>query len=120
MSKRLEAGWGQRLAWVVLVWASLGFLVWVPFLYVAIRRNRGADWGAFVSFVVYEVVSMTWSSVLPDGDNRTLLGLVAFLTMAVATLLLLFAEFDKKTPRPPYAAAPAPHPGQPYGYPYGR
>lgn len=120
MGKRLEAGWGQRFAWAALGWLTLGFLVWVPFLYVAIRRNRAADWGAFASFMLYEVVIVTWSTVLPDGDNRTLLGWVAVVTLMVATSLLLFAEFDKKTPRLPYGVAPMPQPGPPYGYPYRR
>lgn len=35
--KRLEGGWFQRLAWAALGWFSLGLLVWVPFLYVALR-----------------------------------------------------------------------------------
>lgn len=121
MGKRLEAGWWQRFAWVALVWASLGLLIWVPFLYIAIRRNRAADWCAFASFVLYEIVSMSWTEILPNDDSKAGLGLIAILTLLAATVMLLFAEFDKKTPRQPqYGAAPAPHPGQPYGYPYGR
>ncbi|MEU0441292.1 hypothetical protein ABZ202_16245 [Streptomyces sp. NPDC006186] len=121
MVKRLEAGWWQRLAWVALSWVSLGFLMWVPFLYIGIRRNRASDWFAFGSFVLYEIVSMSWTEILPNQTNRAGLGLIVILTLITATLMLLFGEFDKKTPRQPaYAPAhPAPHP-RPYGYPYGR
>ncbi|MFF9408736.1 hypothetical protein ACF1B0_24905 [Streptomyces anandii] len=125
MKKRLEAGWFQRIAWSVLVWFSLGLLVWVPFLYVAIRRGRGSDWGAFAAFMVYEVATVTGLSVLPDdGDSSAVLGIVIILCLLTATAMLLFAMFDQRLPRPavPYGAAPmAPAPQQgPYGYPYGR
>ncbi|MFE1911414.1 hypothetical protein [Streptomyces anandii] len=125
MEKRLEAGWFQRIAWSVLVWFSLGLLVWVPFLYVAIRRGRGSDWGAFAAFMVYEVATVTGLSVLPDdGDSSAVLGIVIILCLLTATAMLLFAMFDQRLPRPavPYGAAPmAPALQQgPYGYPYGR
>ncbi|MFS4108152.1 hypothetical protein [Streptomyces sp. PD-S100-1] len=71
------------------------------------------------SYVLYEAVCLIWSSVLPGGGDRTLLSLVVFVAMITGTLLLLFAEFDGKTPRPPYATAPAPQPCPPYGSPYG-
>ena len=132
MEKRLEAGWFQRMAWSALVWLSLGMLMWVPFLYVAIRRGRPSDWGAFASIAVYEVVTVTGLSVVPDnGDASTAMGVVIILCLMVATAMLLFALFDKRMPRPaaqpgpmPYGVAPmapAPAPPQgPYGYPYGR
>ncbi|MEU6476002.1 hypothetical protein ABZ858_03750 [Streptomyces sp. NPDC047017] len=126
MEKRLEAGWFQRIAWVALAWLSLGMLMWVPFLYVAIRRGRGSDWGAFVSFALYECVTVVWMTVMPDqSDDDALFGLVIIGCMLVAALMLLFGVFDRRTARAaggrPYGAPQAPVPGQqPYGYPYGR
>ncbi|MFI1764336.1 hypothetical protein ACH41H_20120 [Streptomyces sp. NPDC020800] len=124
MEKRLEAGWFQRIAWSVLVWASCGLLAWVPFLYVAIRRRRGSDWGAFAAFALYECVTLPWASWTADGDGDPILGAVAVLCLLSATLMLLFAVFDRRLPvqavQPAYGAAPATVPGQPYGYPYGR
>ncbi len=125
MEKRLEAGWLQRIAWLVLAWGSLGLLVWVPFLYVAIRRGRGSDWGAFASFLLYECVTVTWVALMPaEGSDDTLFGLVLIACLLVAALMLLFAVFDRRAAE---AAAPqvygvpsAPVQGQPYGYPYGR
>ncbi|MFI2642932.1 hypothetical protein [Streptomyces sp. NPDC018610] len=120
MDKRLEAGWFQRIAWSVLAWASLGLLVWVPFLYVAIRRGRGSDWGAFASFALFDGVMVTWIAVMPDeGPDDAILGLVFITVMLAAALMLLFAMFDRRTP----PVAPAPYgaaPQGPYGYPYGR
>ncbi|MFF8592683.1 hypothetical protein ACF061_14770 [Streptomyces sp. NPDC015220] len=125
MDKRLEAGWLQRIAWSVLAWGSLGLLMWVPFLYVAIRRGRGSDWGAFAAFTLYECVTLPWAVVTSDGDGDPILGAVAVLCLLAATAMLLFAVFD---PRSAQAAAPAyggggaptkpPH-GQPYGASYG-
>ena len=125
MERRLEAGWFQRLAWSALVWCSLGLLAWVPFLYVAIRRRRSSDWGAFAAFVLYEAVTLPWASITGgNSDGDPLLGAVAIVTWLVATAMLLFAVFDRPTPKqPPYGALPTPPPpaqGQPYGYPYGR
>lgn len=128
MDKRLEAGWLQRIAWSVLAWGSLGLLIWVPFLYVAIRRGRASDWGAFASFVLYECVTLPWASWTSGGDGDPILGAVAVLCLLVATAMLLFAVFDDQRPKqgaqPPYGApvpsAPVPAQGQPYGYPYGR
>ncbi|MEV7860905.1 hypothetical protein AB0O86_19250 [Streptomyces hirsutus] len=124
MEKRLEAGWFQRIAWSVLVWGSLGLLVWVPFLYVAIRRGRGSDWGAFAAFVLYECVTLSWSSITSSGDGDPILGAVALLCLLTATVMLLFAVFDKRRPaqvvQSAYGAPTAPVQGQPYGYPYGR
>ncbi|ANH91903.1 MULTISPECIES: hypothetical protein [unclassified Streptomyces] len=137
MEKRLEAGWLQRIAWSVLVWGSLGLLVWVPFLYVAIRRRRGSDWGAFAAFVLYEGVTVTWMSVLPDQDDGdAVLGIVIILCLLAATLMLLLAMFDRRAagaaaaPQahgagsgaygavPGSAASPGPY-GNPYRSPYG-
>ncbi|MGY3202165.1 hypothetical protein [Streptomyces sp. TE5632] len=123
MEKRLEAGWFQRIAWSVLVWGSLGLLVWVPFLYVAIRRGRGSDWGAFAAFVLYECVTLSWSS-LTSRDGDPILGAVALLCLLTATVMLLFAVFDGRQPTQvvpsAYNTPTAPAQGQPYGYPYGR
>ncbi|MEU2596378.1 hypothetical protein [Streptomyces hirsutus] len=124
MEKRLEAGWFQRIAWSVLVWGSLGLLAWVPFLYVAIRRGRGSDWGAFAAFVLYECVTLSWSSLTSRSDGDPILGAVALLCLLTATVMLLFAVFDKRQPTQvvpsAYGAPTAPAQGQPYGYPYGR
>ncbi|MER6982070.1 hypothetical protein [Streptomyces carpinensis] len=124
MEKRLEAGWLQRIAWSVLAWGSLGLLMWVPFLYVAIRRGRGSDWGAFASFVLYECVTIPWAAITSDGDGDPILGAVFVLCVLTATAMLLFALFDGRgtaqgaqlaygTPAPPAQ-------GQPYGYPYAQ
>ncbi|MEV7319263.1 hypothetical protein [Streptomyces sp. NPDC093970] len=99
MEKRLEAGWFQRIAWSVLAWGSLGLLVWVPFLYAAIRRGRGSDWGAVASFALYEVVTLTWTAVVHTDDGDPVLGIVVLLALLTATGMLLFALFDKRTPR---------------------
>jgi hypothetical protein len=114
--KRLEGGWFQRLAWAALVWCSLGLLVWVPFLYVAIRRGRPSDWGAFASFALYEVLTLPWALITADGDGDPFLGIAVIVSLLVATWMLLFALFDKKVPT--FAAGPA-YPYQ-QGYPYGR
>ncbi|MFE2535050.1 hypothetical protein [Streptomyces sp. NPDC059371] len=120
MDKRVEAGWFQRLAWSVLAVGSFGLLVWVPFLYVAIRRGRGADWGAFVSFALYEVGFLSLAS-LPTGKGEATLGLVVLATLGLAVWLLLGPLFDKLTPRNAMASAgPAPWPGQGAGNPYLR
>ncbi|MFF3504122.1 hypothetical protein [Streptomyces sp. NPDC003247] len=121
--KRLEGGWFQRLAWVVLAWVSLGILVWVPFLYVAVRRGRASDWFAFASFALYECVTLPWLATDDSADGGEFVGLAMIVTMLNAAWMLLFAVFDKKLAAPAmaYAAAPAPQ-GHPYqqGYPYGR
>lgn len=118
--RRLEGGWFQRLAWTALAWGSLGFLVWVPFLYVAIRRGLSSDWTAFGAFSLYECVIVTWAVVSDTDDGDAFLGVAVLTTLLTATVLLLFAVFDKK----PRTQAPAYGTGQanPYqqGYPYGR
>ncbi|MEW5357228.1 hypothetical protein E0E62_33390 [Streptomyces sp. 16-176A] len=117
MEKRLEAGWFQRIAWSVLAWGSMGLLVWVPFLYVAIRRGRGSDWGAFASFTLFDCVLVTWISLMPEeGADDALLGLVFIACLLAAALMLLFAVFDRPTARP---TAYGPAQQGPYGYPYG-
>lgn len=126
--KRLEAGWFQRLAWALLPWVSLGLLVWVPFLYVAIRRGRPSDWGAFASFALYECITLPWAAVRGDGAGDPFLGIAVLLTLLLASGLLLFALFDKRLPKQPqrpqpqpqpmYGAAPMPPP--PSGNPYLR
>ena len=99
MDKRLEAGWAQRIAWSVLVVGSLGLLVWVPFLYVAIRRGRGSDWGAFAAFLLYELVTLPWATTQPDDEGDPILGVVALVSIGMAVGMLLFALFDKRTPK---------------------
>lgn len=120
--RRLEGGWFERFAWVLLVWLSLGFLAWVPFLYVGIRRGLSSDWLAFGSFALYEV-AIIWSTAATDDDgSNTYFGGMFLITVMMATGMLLFAMFDKKTPRTALAYGPG-HPGpNPYqqGYPYGR
>ncbi|MFI5972995.1 hypothetical protein [Streptomyces sp. NPDC051452] len=122
MEKRLEAGWFQRIAWSVLAWGSLGLLVWVPFLYVAIRRRRGSDWGAFAAFALYECVTFPWA-IWKTNQSDPVLGGVFLLCLLVATALLLFAVFDRRPPEqrvPPVYGTPTPAQGHPYGNPYGR
>ncbi|WRZ92463.1 hypothetical protein OHB54_27425 [Streptomyces sp. NBC_01007] len=120
MDKRLEAGWFQRLVWSVLAVGSFGLLVWVPFLYVAIRRGRGSDWGAFASFALYEVGSLSLANV-PDDKGNAALGLIALSSLAIAVWLLAGPLFDKRTPRNAMAGAgPAPWPGQGAANPYLR
>ncbi|MFF4537390.1 hypothetical protein [Streptomyces aureus] len=119
MDKRLEAGWFQRLVWAVVAVGSVGLLVWLPFLYVAIRRGRGSDWGAFVAFALYEVGSVSLANVPADKGNAAL-GLVAIATLGIAVWLLVGPLFDKPTPRTgagrlpggPWGAAQTP--GNPY------
>ncbi len=110
----------QRVAWTALVWCSLGMLVWVPFLYVAIRRGLPSDWGAFAAFALYECVTLPWAVITSEDDSDAFFGGAVIVTFLVASWLLLFAVFDAKT-RP--ALAPAygqpPYQQQP-GYPYGR
>jgi len=116
--RSLEAGWGQRIAWSVLVVATLGLLVWVPFLYVAIRRGRGSDWLAFAAFLLYELVTLPWASIRADGPGDPILGAVAVVGVLMAVAMLLFAMFDR--PSAKYAAVDASPPqGNPYN-PYMR
>ncbi|XUL90415.1 hypothetical protein ACQ86D_30440 [Streptomyces galilaeus] len=116
MAKRLEAGWGQRIAWVFLAWGSCGLLMWVPFLYAAIRRGRGSDWGAFASFVLYECVSLPWAASGGSSSGDPFLGLAVVLTMLMAAGLLLFGMFDTPAPRQQlYMGMPVPpQQGNPY------
>ncbi|MFD8351450.1 hypothetical protein ACFV1X_21235 [Streptomyces coelicoflavus] len=95
MQRRLEAGWGQKTAWSVLVVASLSILVWVPFLYVGIKRGRRADWVTFAVFAVYTVVVLPWAGVRGDGPGDPVLGAFAIIAMAAAVCMLLFTVFDK-------------------------
>ncbi|WP_234533438.1 hypothetical protein [Streptomyces shenzhenensis] len=96
----------------------MGFLVWVPFLYVAIRRGRGSDWGAFASFALYETVILAWSTLVHTDDGDPVLGVIFVLTLLMATGLLLFALFDRRVPKPQgqeYGVmAPPPMSGNPY------
>lgn len=122
METRLEAGWGQRIAWSVLVWGTLGLLSVVPFLYVAVRRKQPSDWGALSAFVLYELIMIPWSIATSSGPGDPFLGVVTVLVLLTGTAMLLFAVFDRKTPQtppPPYGMAPAAQPGPPYGHPYG-
>ncbi|MFI7298290.1 hypothetical protein [Streptomyces sp. NPDC050121] len=123
--RRLPGGWGQRLAWGLLVWGSLGLLVWAPFLYVAIRRGHSSDWAAFASFALYECVTLPWAVITADGDGDPYLGITVMVSLLTATGLLLFAIFDKRLPtaQPQAYGTAMPPQGQPtyqQGYPYGR
>ncbi|MGW4349374.1 hypothetical protein ACWEL8_30475 [Streptomyces sp. NPDC004690] len=120
MEKRLEAGWFQRVAWSVLACGSLGLLIWVPFLYVAFRRGRVSDWGAFAAFALYEIVTLPWAIITSSGPGDPILGAVAVLCLLTATGLLLFALFDPHRPASLAYGTPQPAPGPPYGSPYGR
>ncbi|MET9505977.1 hypothetical protein ACFYO5_36960 [Streptomyces sp. NPDC006259] len=119
---RLEAGWLQRIAWVALAWFSFGLLAWVPFLYVAIRRGRSADWAAFGAFALYECVTIPWMATddSPDGDGY--MGLAIMVTLVTAACMLLWAMFDKRVPAMPAMVYGAPGQQGHYqqGYPYGR
>ncbi|MFJ4365084.1 hypothetical protein ACIP4S_13125 [Streptomyces chartreusis] len=95
MDRRLEAGWGQKIAWSVLVVGSLSILVWVPFLYVGIRRGRLADWITFAIFAVYFVAMVPWAIAASEGPGDPVLGTVAIVAMAAAVAMLLFTVFDK-------------------------
>ncbi|MFF4550797.1 hypothetical protein ACFY1J_42665 [Streptomyces sp. NPDC001406] len=94
MERRLEAGWGQKIAWSVLAVGSLSILVWVPFLYVGIRRGRRGDWVTFAVFAAYTVVSAPWAISTSDGPGDPVLGIVAIVAMAAAVCMLLFTVFD--------------------------
>ncbi|GGZ99106.1 hypothetical protein ACFOOM_30105 [Streptomyces echinoruber] len=120
--RRLEGGWLQRIVWAVVAVGSLGLLVWLPFLYVAIRRRRASDWGAFAAFALYECVMLWWTVLPSDDDLDALFGLVVIATLLTAAGLLLFAVFDRRLPSAPVAATPMPY-GPPQGQhsygPYG-
>ncbi|MYR35495.1 hypothetical protein GTW20_25340 [Nocardiopsis alba] len=47
--RRLAASPSQKVAWTLLILGSCGFLAWVPFLYLTVRRGRGEDWLLFSS-----------------------------------------------------------------------
>ncbi|MEV8035763.1 hypothetical protein [Streptomyces sp. NPDC086182] len=122
MEKRVEAGWFQRLAWSVLAVLSFGMLVWLPFLYVAIRRGRVANWGLFASFVLYEAVTLWWATIESD-KAATAFGLTVLATLVTAVWLLMGPLFDKPTPRSAMVGMgpnPAPWPAQTPGNPYMR
>ncbi|SHI67774.1 hypothetical protein [Streptomyces sp. 3214.6] len=95
MGRRLEAGWGQKIAWSVLVVGSLSILVWVPFLYVGIRRGRRADWITFGVFALFSAITWPWAIASSEGPGDPILGTVAILAMAAAVSMLLFTVFDK-------------------------
>ncbi|MFP3987096.1 hypothetical protein U9R90_06240 [Streptomyces sp. E11-3] len=95
MDRRLEAGWGQKVAWSVVVVGSMSILAWVPFLYVGIRRGRRSDWVAFAVFVGYIVAVAPWAASTSDGPGDAVLGTVVIVAMAAAVMMLLFTVFDK-------------------------
>ena len=114
--KRLEAGWGQRIAWTLPVWGTFGLFLWIPFLYLALRRGLPSDWTACASFVTYEAAVWTWLIALEDGVGDDVFGFVLLFGTAMGTALLLFAAFDPKSRQAPVRyGAPAP-----YAHPYGR
>jgi drug/metabolite transporter (DMT)-like permease len=95
MDRRLEAGWGQKIAWSVLVVVSLGLLSWIPFLYVVLKRKRRGDWIAFAAFAVATVVLASWAASVSDGPDNPVLGAYAVLLIVTAVVMLLFTVFDK-------------------------
>ncbi|GHA70348.1 hypothetical protein GCM10010372_82000 [Streptomyces tauricus] len=95
MESRLEAGWGQKAAWSALVAASMGLLVWVPFLYVALKRKRRSDWTALAAFAVAGVALAVWAGASSDGPGDPALGAYAIVLIVVAIVMLLFTVFDK-------------------------
>lgn len=102
---RLEAGILQRATWCLLTLGSLGLLSWVPFLYVALRRGRPRDWWTCAAFFVVQAVVVTGVVLITrtPGDRalealQPLFGSLMHLTLAVGTLMLAFATFDR--PRP--------------------
>ncbi|MFI6086777.1 hypothetical protein [Streptomyces sp. NPDC051218] len=95
MDRRLEAGWGQKAAWSLLVAVTLGLLSWVPFLYVGIRRGRRGDWATFVAFAVATVILAVWSGLSSDGPGDPWLGAYAIVLIVVAAVMLLFTVFDQ-------------------------
>ena len=116
--RRLPGGWIQRVAWTALVWGSLGLLIWVPFLYVAIRRGLASDWVAFAAFALYECITLPWALTSAEEDGDAFMGVAVVVTLLVATWLLLLAAFDKKVrPMQPVAYGQSPYQ---QGYPYGR
>ncbi|MHC5903438.1 hypothetical protein ACVNF4_05920 [Streptomyces sp. S6] len=123
--RRLEAGWGQRIAWTVPIWGSFGLFAALPFLYAALRRGLPSDWTACVSYLVYEVSVWTWIIALEGDTGDGVFGLTLLFTMVMGTALTLFALFDPKPLRPPLPFTPTrpqpqPNPYQQQGYPYGR
>jgi hypothetical protein len=95
VDRRLEAGWGQRIAWSVLVIVSLGFLSWVPFLYVGIRRKRSNDWIRLAAFAAATVVLAVWASLRAGDPGDPILGAYVTIVVVTAVVLLLFTVFDK-------------------------
>jgi hypothetical protein len=95
VERRLEAGWGQKIAWSLLVIVSLGFLSWVPFLYAGIQRKRSNDWYRLAAFVAATVVQAVWAASRADDPADGLLGAYVILVIVTAVVLLLFTVFDK-------------------------
>ncbi len=90
---------------------------------VPVRRDpprQGLGLGAFAAFLLYELVTLPWATVDSGAIPSSARSPSSALAMAV--WLLLFALFDKRTPK--YAAntgrTPGPVPGPAPGNPYLR
>ncbi|RFC77340.1 hypothetical protein DXZ75_05070 [Streptomyces sp. AcE210] len=81
------------MAWSALVVVSLAFLSWVPFLYIAVKRQRSQDWITMAAFSVVTVVEIVWGSIVADGPDNPYLGAWAIITWIVA-IILIFTRFD--------------------------
>ena len=110
MRDRLEAGVGQKVAWSASVVASLGLLMWVPFLVVAIRRGGNRYWGAFAAFAAMTAVVSVWAGATSDGPGDAILGAVLIAAVATAVVLVWVWLFDS-----PAAKADAVNVSQPSG-----
>lgn len=69
-------------------------------------------------------MTLSWRGLTSRGDGDPLLGIVVLLCLLTATLMLLFAVFDKRQPaqqaQTAYGTPPAPAQGQAHGYSYGQ
>lgn len=69
-------------------------------------------------------MTLSWRGLTSRGDGDPLLGVVVLLCLPAATLMPLFAVFDKRQPaqqaQTAYGTPPAPVQGQAHGCSYGR
>ncbi|MFP3992216.1 hypothetical protein U9R90_33060 [Streptomyces sp. E11-3] len=92
---RLEAGAGQKAAWILVVAGSLSLFAWVPFLYAAIRRGRRTDWWACGVFLLAAVV-VVWGALTANGQTpHEFFGSLMWTVMGAAGLMLWMTVFDE-------------------------